>query len=284
MAEHPGFAAAIGRTERREDRVTPALLSRMAATLDVPPPADGTLPPLWHWGMFQHWLAPDRLGADGHARRGGFLPDTPGLERRMWAGGRLDFYLPLRAGDAVSRTSTITAIEAKHGASGALVFLTLRHEIARPDGLALTEEQDLVFRAAPTGLRPANHVPPAPPGASRRIVQPDAVLLFRYSALTGNAHRIHYDADFTRGTEGYPDLVVHGPLQATWLAALAASIAGRRIGRFSFLARRPAYVGRTLTLEAWEEEGQVSARSLDPNGAVCMSASAEFPRDAPDET
>ena len=262
------FDEYVGRTETRRDTVAPHLLRNMAATLGVPVP--DVLPPLWHWMLFADWVTPDRIGADGHPRRGGFLPPVHDLPRRMWAGGRLRFHAPLRPGDAVERTSTILSVAEKHGSTGRLVFVTVRHGIAGPDGPAVTEEQDLVYRGTDgAAAKPGAPAPPAPAGP-RAEVLPDVVLLFRYSALTGNGHRIHYDADYVRDVEGYPGLVVHGPLQATWLAGLAPCAPAR----FAFRGRRPAFAGATLRLEGWADGAATRLRTVDGDGCVCMEAEA----------
>ena len=266
----------IGRSERREDRVHPLLLRGLSASLDVPEPADGVLPPLWHWTLFQDWAPAHGLGPDGHPRRGGFMPPVHDLPRRMWAGGRIQFPGTLRASDPVTRDSTILTVMEKQGGSGRLVFVTVRHVIAGPAGPAIIEEQDVVYRSAEGApVRAADPAPPAPAGAVRQTVRGDPVLLFRYSALTGNGHRIHYDADYVRDVEGYPGLVVHGPLQATWLAGLAArGWPGRRIARFSFRGQRPAFHTGALALEGWQEGGTLRLRTLDPDGLACMAAEA----------
>ncbi len=260
----------VGRTETRTDTIGPHLLHGLAATLGVAVP--GRLPPLWHWMLFQDWVTPDRLGPDGHPRRGGFLPPVHDLPRRMWAGGRIGFLGPLHAGDTVRRRSTILSVEEKQGGSGRLVFVTVAHAIEGPRGPAIAEEQDIVYRGAEgAAAKPAGPAAPAPPGARRGTVRPDPVLLFRYSALTGNGHRIHYDADYVRGVEGYPGLVVHGPLQATRLAGL---LADRDIASFSFRGLRPAFHNAPLATEAWEEGGAWRLRTLDEGGRVCMAAEA----------
>jgi 3-methylfumaryl-CoA hydratase len=262
---------AIGRTETRHDIVWPLLARGLAATLGVPEPAR-ELPPLWHWALFQDWAPADALGPDGHPRRGGFLPALPDLPRRMWAGGRLEFHAPLPLHAEVTRTSTILSVTEKRGASGRLVFVTVRHEIAGPAGQAVTEEHDLVYRGTEgDAVKPADTAP-AVAAEATRIVHPDPVLLFRYSALTGNGHRIHYDADYVRDEEGYPGLIVHGPLQATWLAALARTFGP--FTRFSFRGRRPAFAGNALRLEGWREGETTRLRTLDHTGAVCMTAEA----------
>jgi len=190
----------------------------------------------------------------------------------MWAGGRLRFLAPLHAGDAVRRTSTILSVNEKQGGSGRLVFVTVGHVIEGPGGTAIEEQHDIVYRGVEgTATKPTAPAPPAPAGALRGTVHPDSVLLFRYSALTGNGHRIHYDLDYVRGVEGYPGLVVHGPLQATWLAGL---LAGREVVGFSFRGLRPAFHGNALATEAWPDGGTWRLRTLDADGCACMSAEA----------
>lgn len=262
------YDAYAGRTEVRTDVVTADMLHRMARTLDVPVP--DSVPPGWHWTLFQDWVKPDGLGPDGHPRRGGFLPPVHDLPRRMWAGGEVRLLAPLRPGDAVTRTTTILSVTEKQGGAGRLVFVTLDHAITGPSGPAIRERQDLVYRGADgAAVRPADPAPPVPATQTRDVL-PDAVTLFRYSALTGNGHRIHYDADYVRAEEGYPGLVVHGPLQATWLAALP----GVPLATLSFRGRRPAFAGAALRLEAWQDGTAWRMRSLDPSGAVCMEAEA----------
>jgi hydroxyacyl-ACP dehydratase HTD2-like protein with hotdog domain len=264
----------VGRTETREDRLDARLVTGMAATLGVGRPE--VLPPLWHWMLFQDWVMPDRIGPDGHPKRGGFLPPVHELPRRMWAGGRLSFPgAALREGDAVRRTSTILSVEEKAGGSGRLVFVTVRHLVEGPAGPAVEEEQDIVYRGAEgAAVKPGD---PAPdwPGAAERVVVPDAVMLFRYSALTGNGHRIHYDHPYVTGVEGYPGLVVHGPLQATLMAAQALSGApGRRLARFAFRGRRPCFADRRLRVLARAEGGAVKLETRDEDGATCMAGEA----------
>jgi hydroxyacyl-ACP dehydratase HTD2-like protein with hotdog domain len=267
----------LGRSETRADMVWPTLVQGLAASLDVPDPAP-ELPPLWHWMLFQHWAPASGLGPDGHPARGGFLPPVHDLPRRMWAGGRLEFLAPLHVGEPVTRTSTIHSIEQKTGGSGRLVFVTVLHEIAGEAGPAIREEQSIVYRGAEgAAVKPAAAAPPVPAEALVRTLRPDTVLLFRYSALTGNGHRIHYDQDYATREEGYPGLVVHGPLQATLLAALACEAAGgARLSQFAYRARRPAFHDRELTLIALPGIGRVRVESRDPTGAVCMDGEASF--------
>ncbi|WP_114376451.1 FAS1-like dehydratase domain-containing protein [Elioraea thermophila] len=274
------WQAWLGRTVTLEDEVDPRRPAWLAATLGVSlaeAAPGGALPPLWHWILFQDWRPPASLGSDGHPKRGGFLPPVHHLPRRMWAGGRLAFPGTLRIGDRVRRTSTITAITEKHGASGPLVFVTVRHVIDGPSGCVIEEEQDIVYRDGSGPARKEAPPEPVPEGAAIAEIVPDPVLLFRYSALTGNGHRIHYDADYVREVEGYPGLVVHGPLQATWLAGLAARLRPqRRLARFSFRGLRPAFVGERLRLVGAESGDRVALSVRDPSGAVTLAAEATF--------
>jgi 3-methylfumaryl-CoA hydratase len=278
------YSAYVGRTETRRDVVWPPLVRGLAATLDVTEaeaaPA-GMLPPTWHWMLFQDWAPAHALGPDGHPRRGGFLPPVHDLPRRMWGGVRLSFVRDLEIGMPVRRTSTILKVEEKQGASGRLVFVAVRHEIAGEDdpasGPALIEEHDIFYRGvAGAAVKAAAPAPPPPAGAFRRTIQPDPVLLFRYSALTGNGHRIHYDLDYVTREEGYPGLVVHGPLQATLLADLVRRQTGARVARLAFRARRPAFHANPLTLIGWDADGKIRLETRDHTGAVCMSAEAEL--------
>ncbi len=266
MSAYDGY---IGRVETRTDTVWPHLVHGMAATLEVEPQGR-VLPPLWHWMLFADWAPASGLGPDGHPKRGGFLPPVHDLPRRMWAGGRLQFHAPLQIGEVVIRTSTILSIAEKSGGSGRLIFVTVRHEIAGLAGRAITEEQDIVYRGAEgEAVKPGDPAPPVDAVAAREV-HPDPVLLFRYSALTGNGHRIHYDADYVRQEEGYPGLIVHGPLQATWLAMLAAQLGP--LNQFSFRGRRPAFAGTPLQVEAWTGPNGTRLRTRDASGAICMTA------------
>ena len=270
-----------GRTETLHDEVTAAPVRNLSATLDRddPLPGAGTeLPPLWHWLYFLPGHRQSELGPDGHARRGGFLPPVP-LPRRMWAGGRLQWLAPLRVGEAVQRVSRIASVSHKAGRTGDLVFVLVRHEVSNAQGLALTEEHDIVYRAA---ARPGDPVPPpqaAPaPGAWSREIVPDPVLLFRYSALTFNGHRIHYDRSYVTQEEGYPGLIVHGPLIATLLVDLARRNTAAPLRSFSFKAVRP-----TFDLHPFRVSGQPSADGAsaqlwaqDHEGWLTMQAQATF--------
>lgn len=262
----------IGRTQTLHDQITAAPMMGMAATLDWDDPAHAAeqpLPPLWHWAYFLPMARQSEIGPDGHPKRGGFLPPVP-LPRRMWAGGRLQFHAPLRAGDAVKRVSQIVDVSTKQGRSGALVFVQVRHEISSQRGLAITEEHDIVYRDAPHPDEPAPTSRAAPDDHTwMRAIHPDDVLLFRYSALTFNGHRIHYDRRYVTHTEGYPGLIVHGPLIATLLADLVGrQMPGAVMRSFEFRALRPLFDiapfavcgklatdGKTLALWAKNAEG-----------------------------
>ncbi|WP_235952449.1 FAS1-like dehydratase domain-containing protein [Falsiroseomonas algicola] len=265
----------VGKTDIREDTLDARLVRGLAATLGRPVP--DTLPPLWHWMLFQDWVMPDGIGPDGHPKRGGFLPPVHDLPRRMWAGGRVSFPgAPLRTGDAVRRTSTILKVAEKSGGAGRLVFVTVQHRVEGPAGVAVEEEQDIVYRGAEGAAVKAADPAPAWPDAVTTTIVPDSVMLFRYSALTGNGHRIHYDHPYVTGEEGYPGLVVHGPLQATLMAhhAMDHAAPGARLARFAYRGRRPCFDGRPLTVLRREEGGQVLLETRDDTGATCMQAEA----------
>ncbi len=282
MSETAGLsdlARWIGRSESRDDTIDAAPLARLSALLDRddPAPKQGdAIPPLAHWLYF---LPADRqsdLGRDGHARRGGFLPPVP-LPRRMWAGSRLEFLRPLVVGTRATRKSTIKDVSVKEGRSGTLVFVTVRHEISGTDGLALTDEHDIVYRGeGGAAAAPA----PAPAGeAWRREIHPDPVLLFRYSAVTFNGHRIHYDHPYVTGVEGYPGLVVHGPLIATLLVdLLRRNRPAAALRRYSFRALRPLFDTAPFTTCGLPDEAARSARlwTRDAEGAITMDATAEW--------
>ncbi len=235
----------IGKTESLSDRVTQVPLAALSATLDRddPRPADGDpLPPLWHWLYFLPVHRQSEIGPDGHPKRGGFLPPVP-LPRRMWAGGRLEFRAPLRVGESIERVSRIVDVELKQGRTGPLVFVLVRHEIHNASGVALTEEHDIVYRENSRSGDPVPKPQPAPAQpAWRRDVTPDDVLLFRYSALTFNGHRIHYDRRYVTEVEGYPGLVVHGPLLATFLLDLLRRERPEAyVAAFAFRAVKPLF-------------------------------------------
>jgi len=236
----------VGRTEAADDVVTPFPVAAMSATLDrddQPPRNGDPLPALWHWLYFLPLYRHSEAGPDGHARRGGFLPPVS-LPRRMWAGSRVQFRRPLRVGEPIRRVSTIADVSHKSGRSGDLVFVVVRHEVSGSGEVAISEEHDIVYREAPrSGAPAAAPATPAPADASwQRVVHPDPLLLFRYSALTFNGHRIHYDRTYVTEVEGYPGLVVHGPLLATlMLDLLRRERPEASIATFRFRALRPVF-------------------------------------------
>ena len=243
--DRPHLDEWIGKTETRTDRITPAPMAALSATLDRddPYPSLGDpLPPPWHWLYFLPHDRQSNLGPEGHAKGGDFMPPTP-LPRRMWAGGRLRFHHPLRVGDSVTRESRILNVVEKTGRTGRLLFVVVRHGISNDGGIAVTEEHDIVYRghAKPDAPQPESPIAPARPTWERRI-ELDDVLLFRYSALTFNAHRIHYDRRYATEVEGYPGLVVHGPLVATLLLDLVrTNLPGSMIRSFEFRAIQPLF-------------------------------------------
>ncbi|RKR37599.1 MaoC family dehydratase N-terminal domain-containing protein [Paraburkholderia sp. BL17N1] len=238
----------LDKQEVLKDDITAFPLKAMAATLDREESGD-SVPPLWHWLYFLPVAPMSEVGPDGHPKRGGFLPPVP-LPRRMWAGGRLTFHAPLKVGEHATRTSTIANIEDKTGRSGRLVFVTVQHTIEAGGELKLEEEHDIVYRDAPQeGARPPQPQL-APEGETwRRAIDADAVMLFRYSALTFNGHRIHYDYPYVTEVEGYPGLIVHGPLIATLLVDLVRREQPQAtLQSFAFKAVRPTFAGQAFTV------------------------------------
>ena len=280
----------IGRQTFVRDVIDIRPAEKLAAALDLEaiPGGGAVLPALWHWMFFNAVERRQNLGRDGHPKPGGFLPDT-GLPRRMWAGGRLQFNAPLPFGQTAWRLSTIKDVSLKQGNSGRLCFVTLRHEItlSQPQyeagrwqlaaPAAIIEDQDIVYREDPAPDAPKPLPPEAPQGAViSETVTPDATLLFRYSALTFNGHRIHYDQAYAREVEGYDGLVFHGPLTATLLAALAErQHPEQRLRAFTFRGLSPLLHDRAFTIHA--KPGDANAVALwaaNPEGRLAMQAEA----------
>ena len=267
----------VGNTESADARIDARQADALAATLDrlFSFTQGAALPPLWHWIYFWTAAPQSELGPDGHPQRGGFLPPVP-LPRRMWAGGRLTFAASLAIGQDATRTSRVQSVTAKTGASGDLAFVTVAHELAQAGKTCVTEEHDIVYRAYPLPGAAAPTPKTAPTGAAwTRTVTPDPVLLFRYSALTFNGHRIHYDRSYVTEVEGYPGLIVHGPLIATLLAdLLQRNMPEARMSAFSFrsvgtlfdtepftVCGRPDPDGRTVQLWAQNMRGELAMQA-----------------------
>jgi len=270
----------IGRSETVVDSVGPTPVVALTATLNHPAvavPVGTPLPPLWHWLYFLPLHRQSDIGADGHARRGGFMPPVP-LPRRMWAGSQFEFRSPIRVGDAVVRTSTIADVTVKAGRSGQLVFVKVRHDVhcnAAAEA-ALVEFHDIVYREA----QRADDVAPAPEAAPaaapwQREITPDDVLLFRYSALTFNGHRIHYDRRYVTEVEGYPGLVVHGPLIATLLMdLLRRHLPDAEVASFRFKAVRPTFDLHPFRVCGSRNGHSVKLWAQDHEGWLTMDAVA----------
>jgi 3-methylfumaryl-CoA hydratase len=269
----------IGREQVKTDLITPRLATSLNAIFDIPGElVQGDVAP----AGIQWCLAPDiavmrSLGPDGHPARGGFLPPVP-FPRRMWAGGELRFSGDFKVGDEVARRSIVEDVALKSGRSGEMIFVTVRHEYSTPRGIVLSERQDIVYRqlaANPTVSSPS--VVPAQAGRADRIVSisGDPVLLFRYSAITFNGHRIHYDQPYVTGEEGYPGLVFHGPLQANYLLRLAIESRGGKLpGTFSFRSVSPLFGGQRVTLNARDDGEETKLWVANAAGVATMTAVA----------
>lgn len=273
----------IGQTEVVEEVIAETPVRMRAAMLDhddPPPRAGDPIPPLSHWTYLIPSHLQSELAEDGHAVRGVFMPPVP-LPRRMYAGGRVQFLKPIRIGEKATRTGRVTDLVAKQGRSGQLVFASVRQEIEGEDGLALVEEQDIVYREHPRN--PAAPLAPGPSAAltaeHERTFLPDEAMLFRYSALLFNAHRIHYDRRYVTEVESYPGLVVHGQLVATCLADLAVRAWRKPLASFSFRAQQPLFDGSPFTAcGAMEGEG-LELWATNAAGGVTMTAQATFTQD-----
>lgn len=255
----------IGRSQTICDVLEPA----RANALDILSGGSGgfkageKLPLLHHWLYFWEVKPASSLGPDGHPAKGNFLPPVP-LPRRMWAGGRVEFRKPLFIGQKVTKKSTILTISEKHGRGGRLVFVTVQHQLDAGDGVAIVEEQDLVYREASTEMLPLPVSEPSPQSGWSETIVPDSIMLFRFSALTMNGHRIHYDKPYAVEQECYPALVVHGPLQAIMMIQLAQSNLELPVSRFEFRGQQPAFESLPLHIcgnpssdgaELWTQQG-----------------------------
>ncbi len=274
MSDTP-FSEWVGRSQTIEDIARQQPLDGLAALLDHAQPLwhTGEAPPLGHWLYFLPHARQSEIDVDGHPRRGGFLPPIA-LPRRMWAGSRIRFEGPIMVGAKIVRRSMITRVSEKAGASGRMVFVTVSHEITADGRAAVFEEQDIVFREAPKAPAAATEADsPARVAEHAREHVADITQLFRFSALTFNAHRIHYDRDYAREVEGYPGLVVQGPYTATLLMDhFLRHHPGARVAGFAFRARRPLFEGGLATLCLAERNGSVELWARDPAGREAMTA------------
>jgi len=268
----------LGRTEQHTDTLRAQPARFMQATLGrVPDLNEGDmLPPLWNWLYFLEAKPAGELGRDGHPAKGGFLPPVA-QPRRMWAGGRFTFHAPLLFGDSVRRHSTITGIDSKEGRTGQLCFVTVQHEIYSGGTLAVTEEHDIVYREDPSPGAKPQPLKQAPVDAEfSEMIEPSPVLLFRYSALTFNGHRIHYDVDYARSIEGYEGIVFHGPLTATLLVDLAERTVGCPPSGFSFRGLAPIAGNEPFHIEGRRDGDSVRLWARRHDGALAMQAEAFF--------
>jgi 3-methylfumaryl-CoA hydratase len=283
MSDTTDFSAWIGKSEEMSAHIAAYAADAMTATLDRddPPFAPGDpLPPNWHLFYTREVVKLSATGPDGHPKRGDFVPPMEGLPRRMWAGTKSEFFAPLRIGDDVTRVSTIESVTPKEGQTGKLCFVTVRHDLSNASGLCVTERHTSVYREAATpGEAPP--VPPAPKHAAKwhRDVTPSAVLLFRFSALTMNSHRIHYDWKYVTETEGYPGLLVHGPLTQTLLFDLfRREYPDATLKSFDVRAISPLYDTHDFAVEGapGEEPGTAHFWAINHEGRLAMSAEAKF--------
>jgi 3-methylfumaryl-CoA hydratase len=261
---------------QQTDYVGENVVTKLAATLGVP--IGRTLPALWHWLFFLDPVPTNQLRQDGHRLQGGLIPNDPDLPIRMWAGCRIEFHGNVAIGTTLRRETSLIGNKERQGRTGRLRFITTKHSILSDHGLVIEEEHDFVFRAPGASRAASPLAPPTPSGACVRTITPDEVLLFRFSALTFNAHRIHYDRTYATSVEGYPSLVVHGPLQAILLAGqLEAACPGASMRTFECRGLAPAFVSQKLQLEAWCDADHPFAWTLqtrDPSGTICMQGRA----------
>jgi 3-methylfumaryl-CoA hydratase len=270
---------AIGQTETASDRIDLRQARHMQLTLDLAPDLDegDALPAFWHYLYFNPQIRASDLAPDGHERLGRFLPDL-GLPRRMWAGGRVEWQRDLRIGARAQKISTITDVAQKEGRSGTLGFVTVTHDVRDEAGPCLTETQNIVYRAPPAPGAQPRPAAPAPTGAEWSLqITPDPVLLFRYSALIFYGHRIHYDGDYTRDIEGYPGLVVHGPLTSTLLIGFGQQNAPARVLRAANIrAVSPLFAPDPFWIEGKQDGDDILMWARRENGALAMTVTLEF--------
>ena len=269
----------IGRTQEATDVVTAQLVKGLRATLfqEVGEPKTGDAAPFTvHWCLAQPVFPMSMLGPDGHPTRGGFLPPVP-LPRRMWAGGEIEFLDALRVGDQSTRTSRIADVTVKTGSTGQLCFVSVEHTVTSSRGIAIRERQDIVYRdmTSAQASSPAKAAPPPPVAQHRETHVSDPVLLFRYSALTFNGHRIHYDRDYVTKVEGYPGLIFHGPLQAAFIVEMAAKLRGGKPPRkFTYRGVQPLFEGSEFSINANDNGATMELWTANDAGQPAMKGTA----------
>jgi 3-methylfumaryl-CoA hydratase len=269
----------IGRATEASDIVTAQLVKGLRATLfqEIGEPKTGDAAPFTaHWCLAQPVFPMSQLGPDGHPARGGFLPPVP-LPRRMWAGGELEFLDSLRVGDEATRASRIADVTMKTGSTGTLCFVSVEHLITTARGTAIRERQDIVYRDVSGAPQPAKPAAPPPTAQHRESHMADPVLLFRYSALTFNGHRIHYDRDYVTKVEGYPGLIFHGPLQATFMVELAAKLhGGKPPKKFSYRGLQPLFEGSEFSINANATDNGMELWTANSAGHPTMKGTATW--------
>ena len=270
----------VGRVETREGALTPDLAGMLMGALghpSAPQPATHTgapMPFLWHWAAFPDFVPIAGIAADGHPKRGGFLPPLP-FDRRMWAGGKLAFRGRFAIGERITKRSEILSVEFKTGTTGDMAFVRVGHDLRGQGGGAIREEQDIVYLPIPDAFRAPRAIPAPEAPLFDEAVEVGPVRLFRYSAATWNAHRIHYDRDYARETEKYPGLVVHGPMQASLLMEAAMRHTGRAPARFSFRGVHPMFDG-SLRLMAQAEGAALALCTVAAQGHQGLQARFEW--------
>lgn len=259
----------IGRSTERRDVISERVIAEFEATFLPHLFASGAVPLGVQWCLSPDIVAPDQIGSDGHPKLGAFLPDV-GLPRRMWAGGEVTYHGHFNVGDVVKKHSQIADISFKEGKSGKLCFFKVNHHYSVGDRLIVTERQDIVYREAVTAGTIAAQ-PTVSPQGKVWSVAPTSTMLFRYSAMTFNGHRIHYDDAYARNVEFYEGLVVHGPLQATLMVNLAASLLGRAPRTFSYRGVSPLILGEPFLVDAVERDGNIDLQTISSSGVVTMT-------------
>jgi len=273
VGEIESYRHCVGRSLVETDTVSVDVIRRIAAALDASWNHSAPLEPMWHYGLFPSTIPTAQLASDGHAPRGPFMPPVR-LPRRMFAGSDIRFLGELKVGREAVRRQSIASVDHRRGRSGELVFVGVRSTVTQDDVACIEEEQTIVYRAAGARVAPVTAAPQAPLQSDEqsRDWKPTTVELFRFSCATFNSHRIHYDLRYAMDEEGYPGLVVHGPLTATRLCEFGEAIAGRRPASFAFRGEAPLFVDQPLRLVGRIDGSHYALRALRADGNVAMSA------------